>query len=198
MSKSTRIVSMISVALLSAWANATVIHFDELGVPGYVFPDYSGTGFVSQGFSFSGNMDVIDVSPSGGWWSDGVGSGHSGNYAALNDFGGSMVMTQVGGGTFSVEALWLNGWQGIATTSSIEAYLNGVLVDSLIVSYSSPWVDISLGFVGVDELKISGGTFLVDDISVNGGNGQVPEPATLSLMALGCFGAGILARRNPA
>lgn len=198
MKKLATLVSALGVALLADMANATVIHFDELGVPGWVYPNFTNTGFESQGFAFSANMDVIDVSPSGGVWSIGVGSGHSGNYAALNDYGGDMFMTQVGGGSFSVENLWLNGWQGVATTSSIEGYLNGALVGSVITSYSSPWSDISLNFGAVDTLKISGGLFLVDDISVNGGNGQVPEPATLSLLALGLLGATLLARRSKA
>lgn len=198
MKKLATLVSALGVALLADMANATVIHFDELGVPGWVYPNFTNTGFESQGFAFSANMDVIDVSPSGGVWSIGVGSGHSGNYAALNDYGGDMFMTQVGGGSFSVENLWLNGWQGLATTSSVEGYLNGVLVGSVVTSYSSPWSDISLNFAAIDTLKISGGVFLVDDISVNGGNGQVPEPATLSLLALGLLGATLLARRSKA
>ena len=99
-------------SLSSGLAQGSVIHFDELGVPGWVYPDFSNTGFVSQGFVFSDNMDVIDVSPSGGVWSNGVGAGHSGNYAAFNDYGGTMLMTRQGGGVFVVDTLWLNGWQG--------------------------------------------------------------------------------------
>ena len=197
MNKLATLVSVFSSAVLGGMVNAAVINFDEIGVAGSVYPYYTQAGFVSQGFAFSTNMDVIDVSPNGGW-SSGVGSGHSGNYAALNDYGGSMLMTQVGGGSFSVADLWLNGWQGSTTTSSIEGYLNGALVGSVVATYGSPWSDITLNFAAIDTLKINGGIFLVDDISVNGGNGQVPEPATLSLLALGLLGATLVARRSKA
>mgnify|MGYP000977431968 FL=1 len=186
--------SLAAASLFSGMLQASVIHFDELGVPGWVYPDYSNTGFVSQGFVFSENMDVIDVSPSGGIWSSGVGSGHSGNYAAFNDFGGTMLMTRQGGGVFVVDNLWLNGWQGVSTVSLIEGYLNGALVGSVLASYSSPWSQVLAGFGSIDTLSISGGLFLVDDIAINDGNRPLPEPASLSLLALGLL--GVACRRH--
>ena len=186
--------SLAAASLSSGMLQASVIHFDELGVPGWVYPDYSNTGFVSQGFVFSENMDVIDVSPSGGIWSSGVGSGHSGNYAAFNDFGGTMLMTRQGGGVFVVDNLWLNGWQGVSTVSLIEGYLNGALVGSVLASYSSPWSQVLAGFGSIDTLSISGGLFLVDDIAINDGNRPLPEPTSLSLLALGLL--GVACRRH--
>ena len=100
------VLSLAAASLSSGMLQASVIHFDELGVPGWVYPDYSNTGFVSQGFAFSENMDVIDVSPSGGIWSGGVGSGHSGNYAAFNDFGGAMLMTRQGADYIETRSLF--------------------------------------------------------------------------------------------
>ena len=188
------VLSLAAASLSSGMLQASVIHFDELGVPGWVYPDYSNTGFVSQGFAFSENMDVIDVSPSGGIWSSGVGSGHSGNYAAFNDFGGAMLMTRQGGGVFVVDNLWLNGWQGVSTVSLIEGYLNGALVGSVLASYSSPWSQVLTGFGSIDTLSISGGLFLVDDIAINDGNRPLPEPASLSLLALGLL--GVACRRH--
>ena len=93
--------------------------------------------------------------------SSSVGSSHSGNYAAFNDFGGAMLMTRQGGGVFVVDNLWLNGWQGVSTVSLIEGYLNGALVGSVLPA-CSPLVRVLTGFGAIDTLSISGNLFLVD------------------------------------
>lgn len=169
--------------------NAAVIDFESMGVQGSVNPYYNRAGFTTDGFNFSTNMDVIDVSSTGGWWANGVGANHSGQYAALNDFGGDMIMTQVGGGFFSVGNLSLNGWQGGQSNITISGLYNGSVVNSVTALIGSPWLNIVTNFSNIDTLRISGGTFLVDDISVNGGSSSpsaVPVPAAVWL-----FGSGI-------
>ncbi|MGO4379038.1 PEP-CTERM sorting domain-containing protein [Pseudoduganella sp. RAF53_2] len=176
---------------LAASAQAGVLTFDDIGTPGGITG--LGSGFVEQGFRFSANSDVVDVSPAGSW-SNGVGDGHSGHFAALNDFSGDMDMTKVGGGTFSAQSLWLNGWQGAAFTSHVQGLLNGVVVGDVAVTYSNPWQLVNLGFTGIDTLRVSGGIFLVDDITVNAA--AVPEPGSLALVGLGLAGAAALRRRK--
>jgi len=189
---------ILIVALLSltcTTASALVIDFDSLISPGTVGPN-SGSGFIDSGFVFSANMDVVDVSPTGGWWSDGVGTGHSGKFAALNNYSGDMVMTREGGGTFSVQDLWLNGWQGYLTSVTIQGLLNNLITDTVSLSFSNPWTEVLLNFAQVDTLRInSEGFFLVDDIRVNATN-VVPEPSTLVLLSLGLAGLGFACRRK--
>lgn len=191
-----KLISMLAGALFTcAAAHATVITFDDLVQPGTYGPN-TGSGFVDFGYVFSANMDAIDVSPSGDWWSDGVGTGHSGKFAALNNYYGNMSMTQQGGGTFSVQDLWLNGWQGSQQTDTIVGLLNGNVVGSVSATFSQPWTNFVLNFSNIDTLQIISDTaFLVDDIQVNN---DVPEPGSLALVGIALAGLVALRKRKVA
>lgn len=186
-----------STVLACASANATVINFDNL-IPAGTYGPTSGSGFADSGFVFSINMDAVDVSPTGGGWSFGVGNGHSGKFAALNNYSGDMVMTKQGGGTFSVQDLWLNGWGGASQTDTIVGLLNGNVVGSVSASFSNPWQNFALNFANIDTLQISSSNlFLVDDIQVNAETNSVPEPTSLALFGVALAGFAASRRRKP-
>jgi hypothetical protein len=179
-----------ALGLAATSSQATLLTFEDIGVQGSVYPFYTQAGFVESGFRFSNNADVVDLV--GSAWPYGA---HSGDFAALNDYGGNMVITVDGGGTFSFQDAYLKGWanQGGAS-SSIAGYLGNTLVGQVNFTMASDWQNVAGNFANIDRLVVSGNTFLVDDLTLNGGS--VPEPATLGLMGLGLIGMASLRRKR--
>ena len=171
---------------------AAVLTYDDIGVPGTYIPS-SNSGFVEQGFQYSINMSVIDISASSPWASDGP--AYSGNYAALNNYGGAAVIGKFGGGTFSFDSTEIKAWGGGIDNITITGYLQGnvVGIDSL-NGVGSAWTLLSPDFASVDQVNISGGLFLLDNTAVN--TSATPLPAALPLFATGLGAMGFLARRR--
>jgi len=180
----------VALALVATSSQATVLTFEDVGVQNSVFPYYTQTGFVELGFQFSNNSDVVDLV--GASWPYGA---HSGEFAALNDFSGDMVITQFGGGLFYFQDTFIKGWANAGgAAASITGYLGNTLVGQTNFTMGSDWQNIAGNFSSIDRLVISGGVFLVDDVTVNGNS--VPEPATLGLLALGLLGIGAMRKRQ--
>ena len=168
-------------ACSAALAHAGVITFENSGVPGSV----SSPAFAADGYQFNANTDVADVSSDSpfGFMTDG---GHSGLYAAFNDFGGPMVMGRLDGALFSVSSLWMHGFFGSSDAVVIEGFTNNQLSGTVNYTFGESWEEVALNFLNIDTLAISSNSlFYVDDIgaSVEGGGSSVPEPGSLALIA---------------
>jgi hypothetical protein len=172
--------SAITLILLLASAqnaSATILTYDDFGYFEYVSP----AGFDELGYQFSNNMDVVNVS------SFLRGGGVSGMYAALNNYGGDAVITQVGGGQFSFIDTYASGWNTNGVFLTFSGYLNGALVGTITTTVLGPdmsaawvmphWSLIDTNFSDVDEVVISGygGVFLLDNTEV-GAPVSVPTP----------------------
>lgn len=165
-------------------AMAQTLDFEDIGTPNGI-TGYN-TGFTDQGFAFSSNSDVVDVSPGAPWQYQGP--AYSGRYIVLNDFGGSTVMTKVGGGVFDLDSFFVKTWYGSTGVDAVTAYLGGNLVGSLGYSVSGDWSKVSLGLTGIDTLVFNTGANILefDNVALSGTPG-VPEPASWAMM-LGGFG----------
>lgn len=193
-----KIIATLALCLTAATAQANLINFEDAGLPAQSSNtaawDGSAYGFNSNGFHFS-NADVIDLSGTVPWWAAGVGSAYSGNYAGFNDWSGTITMTKVGGGTFSLDDFWSAGWQGAAGNLTATGYLGGLSVGSHVFSYNNTWQNFDLNFAQVDKVTFDGGLFFLEDLTADGNNNPVPEPSTFILLGAGLAGLGFARRR---
>ena len=189
-----------TLLLLAVSAQAgTIITFDS-------HPTDFGTPIFDSGFQFDFNAS--------GWGVFGPGSGaccnidYNGTPAMFADGdrngNATILMTQVGGGTFDVSALdaavyWVGASGSILLTGQISG--GGTVTQTL--SVGTPWTSFSLsGFHNLTSLTFqdtTSGAFLtapgmgIDNINTNP---AVPEPGSLLLFGSGVMGlAGLLRRK---
>lgn len=194
-------------------ATATVLTFDDIGVPGttYPSPQAGPIGFSTQGYAFSANEVVYDVHDIAN------GPAHSGNYAAFNDYSGygafvganafDTTITRVGGGAFTFTDVYLQSFShfgGGTISGSIFAYRNSGLVGVLSFQNIREWTDVSAsapGAVGsfsdIDQLVIHPTDYtLIDDLQLTSQVTAVPEPSTWAMLIAGFAGIGLMAYRR--
>lgn len=93
------LLALAAATVLATPAFATVIDFEKTGTR----YDYNDLHDAIDGFGFNYTMDKIDVSADGPYAANGP--AHSGDFAALNNYGGYGEITRADGGTFTFSSL---------------------------------------------------------------------------------------------
>lgn len=182
---------VLALACLSA--NATVINFDGHTDTIYGDEDPSnGIASVSlNGFSFSNTGDHFHLVEMGGF-SDPT----NGTSSLLSDHAGPLTMTRDGGGTFSLSSLL--GYAYFSSTLTVTGYFaaGGSINTDLAVNSETLTPFVLSGFTGLNRVVFSGSPetieapygFGLDNLVVEAGPNEVPEPFTLGLVGLALGG----------
>ena len=186
-------VVMLAVLSISLIANASVITFDDLPDPGSTdlfIPDGHA------GFSWE-NFHYIN----GSVWHPGSGyeNGTISGYVAYNGHADDATMVISSVSAFDFQGAYLTSAWNNGLNITVNGYANNALIDTqtVVVDTTGPtWFDFD--FIGVDSLEFQ--SFGGVGAGLGGGGEHfvlenftfVPEPMTLSLLALG----GLLIRKR--
>ena len=178
---------------------STTINFES-------YPDPSDfVSFTNSGATFTGTggTQLFEISSYGTTWGTAGPKVLCPYLSSTNYCGGSFNVTFAS----PVDTLqfYFTGDNSAATTLSVQAFLNNVLLGTLSIhgdgSVSTAQL-VNLGSFGaIDKISVSGGSadingFAYDDFSFNVVPAGVPEPSTWALMILGFAAIGVRVRRR--
>lgn len=174
---------IFALALLTACsASATVLSFEDLSGQNVLPSNYGG-------LTWSDGWEYYDSSQPPYTPSSGVERVYNNNGSAPPRF------------YFAAPAVFDGAYFSGYNNASFEMYLSGSLVaTSSTVNLGGTGVPVWLasGYGGqVDEVRlvVSQGSFVMDDVTFNGGS-AVPEPATYAMIGLGLAGLALVTRRK--
>jgi len=183
---SVRFLAAILFTSVFSNANASVIDFEGAGKRG----DFSYLSQPIAGFHFNPTVVAVDVSATG-WW--GSGPAHSGQFAAIDNYGSTVKLVRDGGGLFTFHSAWVRSWYahnfGDVTVSG---FRSGIKVGELVSVKDNQWREVRADFGPIDTLAFYGrdvngayNSTLLDDINV----AAVSEPSTMWSFVLGLISA---------
>ena len=197
MKKFTYIITAFLIVFGAQTSSAVVLTFDD--IPGITDPYPLGQNAFGamptyKGFDFTSTLNWIDVVDS--QWNYGA---TSGEFALLNNGGGTSIINDAGSIDFTFDGLWAKKWNTPPESSLTGGTLSGYKGDIEIWAVLDTTLNSNYKYFGrqaglIDELRLGfGANFLVDDIKLNA---AVPVPAAAWLFGSGLIGLIGLARRK--
>ena len=173
--------SICLLAGLAFVAPAAVISFEDLSGQAALPSNYAGLTWTS-------GWDYYD-------WAQPPYNPSSGVVRVYNNGG-----TPPPGFSFPAPVVFDGAYFAGNSNAQYQLYLSGGLVaTSGLIGLSSTPAFLASGYAGlIDEVRlnvIQQGQFVMDDVTYNGANGQIPEPATIGLFGAGLVGLLLLRRR---
>jgi len=150
------------------------------------------------------NRDCCNGTQSG-YWNNNI----SPNNDLFDPFGAPAQLGASGDPTFTLNSFWAGAAWNDGENLNIVGLFNGnvMFTTNVTIDTQTP-VFVNLNWSGINEVDFtpSGGTnhgyngsgehFTIDDMTINGGGGQVPEPASLFLLGTGLLGLGRAIRKK--
>ncbi|HZU43628.1 MAG TPA: PEP-CTERM sorting domain-containing protein [Terriglobales bacterium] len=197
------VVVLCGCLLLTVSAFAGTYGFDDL-TPFTVPP----SGY-AQIQTWNGSFEVINRDccngTQSGYWNNNI----SPNNELFDPFGAPAQLGAKGDPTFTLTSFWTGAAWNDGENLSIIGLFNGTQLFSTNVTIGTQTPTfVSLNWSGINEVDFtpSGGTnhgyngsgehFIIDDLTINGSGGQVPEPASLFLLGSGLVTLGGIARKR--
>ncbi len=171
-------------------ASATLIDFEDLaGDQSSVYDGYEGfTWNTGVGLLYSLNGTTYST-PSG---YNVLADALDGDIVLFNAYAYSPVeVALVGAGTFELNSLWVTSAWDATLNMTFTGLLDGVEVYSQsFVATNTLAQQVTFNWSGIDMLRIndSGEHFVMDNMVINAGVEEVPEPASIAILALGLCG----------
>ena len=175
---------MLNGALWSSFASATTITFDN-GAGNWVL-NTASTDFDDSGLHFDGASAYYMAVQ------DGTSPNSNGTNNLINGYFGDVIITRIGGGSFSLDSLQLAVSWYDGNPSEI------ILINGAPLSITQSLQTFNLNLDNVTSVTIGAipnGYWTADNIVFS--MGAVPEPSTWAMMILGFVGfAGLAYRRK--